>query len=819
MNIRFCVEYFADNNQTMHIVFGDGKSLAMQLGGNGLWSVSCNVKSGESYHYELRQGGKIVRAEQTMRKTSQLVENATVYDCWWDTPQEQPFYSALFCDVILQRKKLNRKHLKPTKDSILIEVDAPTLLPSERLSIVGGCSVLGGWDANKAAMMNDAAAPTWRISLPREVAGSEYKFIITDNEGNLKSYEQGANRLIPYSDSTTTIIRGLRFRTNPESGWRGAGVAIPVFSLRSKKSWGVGEFSDLKLMARWAKRVGLSVIQVLPVNDTTSSLTWRDSYPYNAISSFALHPLYLGAEAAVKCCKTATDAATQEQLQSLMAKYSPKAAKLNALRAVDYDKCIKLKLKFLKDLYKLCGKQVMATKQFLDFVIESEEWLMPYATYCALRDKHPAAKPNVWGEAAYDYALRHEKEVGFYCFVQYLLDVELREASNYAHSLGVALKGDIPIGVSLHSVDVWCGPELYNTSMSAGAPPDAFAEEGQNWGFPTYNWAKMAEDGYDWWLRRLQKMARYFDAYRIDHILGFFRIWETPRDFESALMGHFYPSMPYSKEEIAAAGLNSDFKRYYREPLDLEHYNGEDETDTLFVEYPEGGYVPRIEGYKTKKFKALTPTEQQAYMQLHEEFFYHRHNDFWRACALKRLPALMKATKMLTCGEDLGMIPACVPEVMQQEGILSLEIERMPKQMGVAFGDTRNYPYFSVTATSTHDMSNIRGWWREDKELTQRYWNEVLHLEGVAEKECSGSTARLIIEQQMRSNAILAILPLQDWLATDESLRQADPDTERINIPANPHHYWRYRMHLTLEQLLAEEEFNNTISSLVALRQ
>ena len=236
MNIRFCVEYFADNNQTMHIVFGDGKSLAMQLGGNGLWSVSCNVKSGESYHYELRQGGKIVRAEQTMRKTSQLVENATVYDCWWDTPQEQPFYSALFCDVILQRKKLNRKHLKPTKDSILIEVDAPTLLPSERLSIVGGCSVLGGWDANKAAMMNDAAAPTWRISLPREVAGSEYKFIITDNEGNLKSYEQGANRLIPYSDSTTTIIRGLRFRTNPESGWRGAGVAIPVFSLRSKKS-------------------------------------------------------------------------------------------------------------------------------------------------------------------------------------------------------------------------------------------------------------------------------------------------------------------------------------------------------------------------------------------------------------------------------------------------------------------------------------------------------------------------------------------------------------------------------------------------------
>ena len=819
MNIRFCIEYFAAECQTLHICFSNGTTLAMQAGGNGLWSVSSKVQSGVTYHYELRNdSSEIIRKEALSHTLPRITKSATIYDCWWDTPAEQPFYSSLFTDVVLRRKKRERKHLIPTEGSILLEVEAPSLLPDEHLAIVGGCSVLGGWDCHKAVRMNDAETPTWRIKLPLEVIGSEYKFIVTDAEGELKRYEAGKNRIIPFTDSATTIIRGLRLRTGDDDmRWRGAGVAIPVFSLRSKKSWGVGEFSDLKLMAQWAKSVGMSVIQVLPVNDTSSSFTWHDSYPYNAISSFALHPLYLGAHAATECCKASTGGSTDEQLHALLEKYAAKAEKLNALATVDYDKCIRLKMSFLKSLFKLCGKQVLASKQFIGFLIESEEWLIPYATYCALRDSYSTTDFRKWDvlstynkEEAYDYALKHKKEVGFYCFVQYLLDAELRNVRNYAHTLGVALKGDIPIGVSPTSVDVWCAPELYNTTMSAGAPPDAFAEEGQNWGFPTYNWAKMAEDGYDWWRRRLQKMARYFDAYRIDHILGFFRIWEVPRKAQSAILGHFYPSMPYTAEQIKALGLDIN-----QSECDSANYTN---PDTLFVAYPEGGYVPRIEGYKTQSFKLLSKQEQQAYMQLHEEFFYQRHNDFWRACAMRRLPALMATTKMLTCGEDLGMIPACVPDVMQQEGILSLEIERMPKQIGVSFGDTKAYPYLSVTATSTHDMSNIRSWWREDSNLAQHYWNDVLHLSGVAEKECSGSTARLIIERQMLSNSILAILPLQDWLATDESLRQADPESERINIPANPNHYWRYRMHLTLEQLLAAKEFNINIRELVAMR-
>ncbi len=816
MKYRFYIEYFTTDEQQLHIVFSNHRRYPMLCCGGGVWSAECDVKQGTTYHYELcSPSSEVIRREEHEHLSPKLMDGSTIHDRWWDKSSVQPFYSSFFTDTIFRRKGVTRKSLSPSCGDFLVEVEAPTLSRDETLAIVGGSYVLGGWDTTKGIRMHAINNYTWQAILPNEAAGSEYKFIITDTQGNFKAYEEGGNRLLPHHSTAACMVRGLRLRHS--ALWRGAGVAIPVFSLRSQKSWGVGEFSDLKLMIRWARQSNLSVIQVLPVNDTSASFTWRDSYPYNAISSFALHPLYLGAQTAIDSCAHLADDATKAKMQALYDSFIPKAERLNALDKVDYDKAIKLKIKFLKGLYKLCGGQVLKNEQFMEFLVLSQEWLLPYAVYCSLRDKHSTTDFRKWGELssydesrAYDYALRHKSEVGFYCFVQYLLDRELCDVHRYARQSGVALKGDIPIGVSPNSVDVWCAPELYNTSMSAGAPPDVFAEEGQNWGFPTYNWERMAEDGYDWWRRRLQKMARYFDAYRIDHILGFFRIWEVPRKAPSAILGHFYPSMPYTAREINDRGIT-----FNPEKDCPTEYN---DSNTLFVAYPDGGYTPRIEGYKTDSFKALSQEQQQAYMRLHEEFFYHRHNDFWRAYALKRLPALMATTRMLTCGEDLGMIPQCVPEVMSGEGILSLEIERMPKQMGHLFGDTSTYPYFSVTAPSTHDMSNIRSWWEEDKDLSQRYWSDILHLAGTAEEECSAATARLIIERQMRSASMLAILPLQDWLATDDTLRGADAAAERINVPADLNHYWRYRMHITLEQLLKARQFSHNIKELVALR-
>ena len=188
---------------------------------------------------------------------------------------------------------------------------------------------------------------------------------------------------------------------------------------------------------------------------------------------------------------------------------------------------------------------------------------------------------------------------------------------------------------------------------------------------------------------------------------------------------------------------------------------------------------------------------------------------YWRDEALRKLPALLDATGMLACGEDLGMIPACVPEVMERLRILSLEIERMPKAFGATFGNPQQYPYLSVGTTSTHDMSPIRNWWREDAALAQRYFAEMLHRQGKAPADCTPALCRQIVGRTLGSRSMLAVLPLQDWLATDKHLRRDDFEQERINVPADPNHYWRYRMHLTIEELLTHNEFNRNIRRMI----
>lgn len=816
MHLLFHIEYFAPLEESLHIVFNSGRSLQMARCAEGHWSAECDAERGETYHYELHDGRNATIRRESLCHTVDCCVDTDIYDCWQDNPAEQPLYSSFFTKCVFRRDVASS--LKDAFSGVQLVVAAPTVMPDEVLAVVGGREELGGWDVKRAVVMNDYKYPVWQVTLPSEVLSSEYKFVVLDASTHLlKRYESGENRRFPATTHNMVVVQGLRLRD--EMSWRGAGVAIPVFSLRSKHSWGCGDFADLRLMADWAAKTAMSVIQLLPVNDTTTDGSRRDSYPYNAISAFALNPLYLSPDDAVKHCTEYADASAVTSIKSLRARFARRGKRLNEKDAVDYEATIKLKIEFLRELYALCGADVIGSEPFERFFAESKSWLIPYMAFCVLRDRYSTVNFSLWSELSKYDAVQAEQfikanstECYFYAFVQYLLDEQLSRARDYAHQRGVALKGDIPIGVAPLSVDVWCAPELYNCTMSAGAPPDAFAEEGQNWGFPTYNWSRMAEDGYAWWCARLKKMERYFDAYRIDHILGFFRIWEVPRNAVSAVLGHFNPSMPYTPQEIETFGFEFDAERDVAHDLTS--------TDVLFLEYPysQGCFFPRIEGFRTAKFAALTEEQQRAYMRLYEDFYYNRHNDMWRDNALKRLRALMKASPMLTCGEDLGMIPACVAEVMASERILSLEIERMPKQFGVEFGATEQYPYLSVAATSTHDMSTIRGWWEEDSSIAQRYWRDVLHRTGEVEVTCSAATAFDILLGHMRSHSMLAILPLQDWLAVDESLRLANPAAERINVPADANHYWRYRMHLTLEELLSAEEFNTIIADLVAQR-
>ena len=509
-------------------------------------------------------------------------------------------------------------------------------------------------------------------------------------------------------------------------GFRGVGTAIPVFSLRTADDFGIGEFRDLRPVVDWAAATGQCILQLLPVNDTTRKGEWADSYPYSPVSTFALHPLYMHLQ----------DLGIKED-----AAFKKAQAALNALPELDYPRVFKAKMAYIRQAFEARGAKDLASPACRKFIKENAAWLPEYAEFCARRDK---------------------KEPEYYCWMQFHLDRQFCQEVDYARAKGVSLKGDLPIGVSADSAEAYWHPELFNLDSSTGAPPDYFSTDGQNWGFPTYNWEEMAKDDFAWWKARLRKMSRYFDAFRIDHILGFFRIWEIPVEFTSGMMGHFNPALPYSADEI-----------YFRQlPI-----------DGLFHEDPRhpGMYQPLIAPASYN----LPQWQQERFGALYNDFFYHRHDEFWRRNAERKLPELLGATGMLACGEDLGMVPDCVPGVMDHEKILSLKMRGM-EQKG-------EWKYLSVCATSSHDMETLRMQCDHDPEP----WE-----------------VRRMLWEFLDSPSMLAIFPLQDWLALDKGLRRADRMEERINQPADPHHHWRFRLHFDVRELLHAGALNAELEGL-----
>ena len=587
--------------------------------------------------------------------------------------------------------------------------------------------------------------------------------------------------------------------------FRVAGTLIPVFSLRSRRSFGVGDFGDLRMMIDWVASTGQRLLQILPINDTTSSHTWGDSYPYSCISVFALHPQYIEL-AGLPSLKDKELREHYEQLRQ----------ELNALPQIDYERVNKAKWEYLQHLYEQEGPKVLASRAFADFAGASSEWLEPYVLYCHLRDTFGTGDFSQWPEEHREYRTsmasseQRSEKLNFYRFVQFLLAQQLSTVHAYARSRGVILKGDIPIGVARYGCDVWQEPRYFNLNGQAGAPPDDFAADGQNWGFPTYNWDEMLRDGCSWWKRRFRNMARYFDAYRIDHVLGFFRIWEIPVPRKSGLFGQFSPALAFSSEEILGAGIS-------RETLEKTIGSETGATDFLFLRDHRNPELlhPRIAAQKTEAYKQLPDYEKQAFNALYEDFFYHRNNQFWYEQAMQKLPKLVHATRMLCCAEDLGMVPACVQWVMDELGILSLELESMPKEPWVRFGHVERNPRRSVATISSHDTPTLRMWWDEDWERTQDYYTNILHLEGSAPHPLPGKLVQTIIQRHLDCPSMLCVISLQDWLAMDEHLRNKDADAERINVPADPHHYWRYRMHLNIEDLKHDKQFTERIRTMI----
>ncbi len=595
--------------------------------------------------------------------------------------------------------------------------------------------------------------------------------------------------------------------------FRITGTLIPVFSLRSHHSFGVGDFGDLRLMIDWTRSTGQKLLQILPINDTISSHTWDDSYPYSCISVFALHPQYIDLSILPPLAKEKD----RERFETLR-------EELNSLPQIDYEKATNSKLEYLHLLYAQDGKEKLASAAFKQFFNENERWLVPYAQYSYLRDTYGTSDFSKWPDhKQWDEADRKLlttprnkafKDVAFWYYTQYLLYSQLKAVHTYAMQRGVILKGDIPIGVARNGCDVWQEPRYFNLNGQAGAPPDDFSEDGQNWGFPTYNWDEMLRDGCEWWERRFRNMAKFFDAYRIDHVLGFFRIWEIPIPVKSGLLGQFSPAIALSRDEIMQYGINEETLKRTTAPI-IQKENTT--VDWLFLrdhKNPEM-YHLRIMAQKANLFATLSEHEQNAFNQLYNDYFFHRNNQFWYEEAMQKLPKLVQATRMLCCAEDLGMVPECVGWVMNDLHMLSLELESMPKTPWLRFGQIENNPMLSVATISSHDTPTLRMWWDENEERTQDYYNNILHREGTAPHPIPGWLAQEIIQRHLNCPSMLCIISLQDWLAINEKLRLADADAERINIPANPHHYWRYRMHLCIEDLIGNKPFTESINGMI----
>lgn len=843
------------------------------------WCVESPEKS-YTYYYSVEREGRAVKTEWLMIK-HQLDVNAkkaavyTLYDHWKAMPEDAFLYSSAFTDCINHQAP---QEMKPETGSKIVRliVRVPQLRDGERLGVLGADKALGAWDVQKILPMTQHTYNEWVADIDAtHLEGShlEFKFVAFRNAKNNLLWETSMNRTVdlPEMKAGELVSYELDQAFFALYNRKLAGTQVPVFSLRTCKSAGIGDFGDLKTMIDFVASTGQKVLQLLPINDTTITHTWTDSYPYSCISVFAIHPQYADLHALPEL-KDAKARAEAEKTR----------AELNALDKIDYEKVNDFKINYLRQIFNQEGEKMMKTAEYKAFFQDTELWLVPYAQYSYLRDKNGTADFNQWPDhQVWDEAERKAladpktaayKNVAFFYFVQFVLDRQMQEAHEHAKAKGVILKGDIPIGVNRNGCDVWTEPKYFNLNGQAGAPPDDFSANGQNWGFPTYNWFEMLKDGCQWWNRRFQNMARYFDAYRIDHVLGFFRIWEIPVHSVHGLLGQFAPALAMSREEIESYGLHfqedrftrpfitdwvldrvfheraGEVKEKYLDRLDDERYQMKSEVDTqrkveaLFADATDekelwlrdglyalisdvlfvrdhtnpGVFHPRISAQLDFIYESLYDNDKAAFNRLYNDYFYRRNNQFWYQEAMKKLPKLVQATRMLVCAEDLGMVPDCVPWVMDELKILSLELQSMPKDPSVKFGHLSRNPYRSVCTISSHDMPTLRMWWDENIQRTQEYYNTMLYRQGSAPHPLPGWLASDIISRHLTSPSMLCILSIQDWLATDEALRLPDADAERINIPANPKHYWRYRMHLNIEDLAADKRFVQNITEMIS---
>ena len=562
MKLKFTINYNTAWGESMHVVISyhsqDGtqrqQNLVMLTEDGQLWTLETaalvsrhHPLSHISYRYQVENAdGEVLRQEWDMVPRVYFFDASQNYifpDQWRDRPLAYHLYSDAYRTTqhAPRGEEVEASRVPLFRRTVLFRVSAPQLQKGQAVAVCGSHPAIGSWNTSRYQLMHYVGNSEWVLSVDALgwLMPIEYKYVVVDTATHaLVAWEEGDNRVISdeLADGQVLVLYGEPLRLC-EASWRLAGVSVPVFALRSEHSYGVGDFGDLRRFVDWAVATGMKVIQLLPVNDTTTDHHWSDSCPYNIVSFFALHPHYIDLEAAGTL-----------RSKTKMTQFMRRRQELNALHYSDYEAVDRVKSEYLRELFDEQGKTVLATKECKAFCEANADWLADYAEY---RDE------------ALDYV----------SFVQYLLHQQLTAAADYAREQGVVLKGDLPIGVHRDSVETSKHPALFHLDAQAGSPPDSFSQHGHNWGFPTYDWN---EDLLRMLRLRLSRLSQYFDALRIDHVLGYFRIWEIPVEAIDGVLGHFSPALPLTVDEIEYFGLT------FRKELFTKPFINDRIVDRLF---------------------------------------------------------------------------------------------------------------------------------------------------------------------------------------------------------------------------------------------
>lgn len=630
------------------------------------------------------------------------------------------------------------------------------------------------------------------------------------------------------------------------------GTAIPLGAIKTKKSVGCGEFQDLIPFADLCKKSGIKIIQLLPVNDTGT-----ESSPYSALSAFALHPLYVTLE------KLTEDEAIVAKIKKLRKKYKD-------FQRFPYKDLRQDKLALLREIFASKKDEIAASTEISAWLSENP-WVKEYAVFMNLKDVNNEASYKQWPEnkdvdakkiqELWDCKETKEKHL-FFVWLQYNLDKQFAEAATYVRSLGIMLKGDIPIMMNEDSTDAWANKDFFNDSLRAGSPVDNENPTGQNWGFPTYNWKNLEKADYSWWKNRLICASKYYDMYRIDHVLGFFRIWAIPHGECTAVLGHTEPFEPITKDELYGLGFNDDRIKWLLKPhvetrtieevnnndylgthgilqkvmdrigneelwlfkdsiktdqdiwdSDIESYYVKERLtqkwrDRMLVEV-EGGYYPIWTYTKTTAWNSLNNEEKFRFTELLAKK-NEKMDKLWEHQARTVLGELTSATKMIACAEDLGANIECLPGVLGDLNINSLCVVRWkrdwekPSQPYYAF---EHYPEKSVATASVHDSSTLRIWWCTEGDAHDFLRAFPAENPNIRVGEYNPETAKYILKKVATANSMFVINPIQDFLGLVDRYYAEDMDLERVNVPGSVNAFnWTYRLPANVEDLLKDKE-------------